>query len=101
MANVNSEPVFMEDLLYIFNHVFLPPKLPQEDDYDPGHDFALCEFAYHASHDFAHSLSDKFQQRKWESVSRMVKGLLKAISILDKHEIVRTILRLERGGQLC
>lgn len=28
---------------YMFHHVFLPPKLPQEDDYDPEYELALLE----------------------------------------------------------
>jgi len=101
MANANLEPVSKEELLYVFNHVFLPPQLPQEDDYDPGHDFALCRLAYHASKDFTPFLSSDFQQKKWKSVFQMVKRLLKATSILDKDVLVRTILRLECGGQFC
>jgi hypothetical protein len=30
-----------DELLYLFNHVFLPPKLPQKDDYDAGREKAL------------------------------------------------------------
>jgi len=98
MANANSEPVSKQDLLYVLNHVFLPPKLPQEDDYDPGHDFALCRFAYDASREFSPLLSP-VQQRQWSFVSRMIKRLLKATSALDRNEFVREILSLERGGQ--
>jgi hypothetical protein len=28
---------------YLFHHVFLPPKLPQEDDYEAGYDRALLD----------------------------------------------------------
>jgi hypothetical protein len=28
---------------YMFHHVFLPPKLPQEDDYNPEHELALLD----------------------------------------------------------
>ncbi|KIM42884.1 hypothetical protein M413DRAFT_10304 [Hebeloma cylindrosporum] len=93
MTNANAEPVSIEDLLYVLTHVFLPPKLPQEDDYDAGHEFALCRFAYNASLDFA-PLLPAVQERNWSSVSRMIKMLLKATSVLDKDELVNKILGL-------
>ncbi|KAJ5471922.1 hypothetical protein N7539_008491 [Penicillium diatomitis] len=46
---------------YLFHHIFLPPKLPQEDDYCVGHEFlltdvvidALCQFKSYFSSDEA------------------------------------------------
>jgi hypothetical protein len=30
-------------IAYLFHHVFLPPRLPQSDDYDAEHDLALLD----------------------------------------------------------
>ncbi|KIM42888.1 hypothetical protein M413DRAFT_26859 [Hebeloma cylindrosporum] len=100
MADTNSQPISMEALLYVLNHVFLPPKLPQEDDYDAGHDFALCQLAYQASLEFAPFLS-VFEQKKWDFVSRMLNRLSKSTSVVDKDELVRDILHLEDGDALA
>jgi hypothetical protein len=39
--SVSIEELPTDALQYIIHHVFLPPKLPQEDDSDTANDFAL------------------------------------------------------------
>jgi hypothetical protein len=34
--------------LYLFHHVFLPPKLPQQDDYDTEYELVLLKSVIHA-----------------------------------------------------
>jgi hypothetical protein len=41
-----------EESLYLFHHVFLPPKLPQEDDYDPGCEMLLLDMVINALREF-------------------------------------------------
>ena len=101
MADANPAPSLMEDILrYTLNHVFLPPKLPQKDDYDADLDAALCRFAYDAALEFAAFLSES-QQGRWSTVSRMLKNMRHAAGVLDNDVLVTNILDLEIEGQLC
>jgi len=98
MANPNLGPFSLEELLYILNHVFLPPKLPQEDDTKTGCDIALCYLVHQASREFAGFLS-QHQQQRWSVVRKMLKTLLETTQALDKDELAQSILSLEDGGQ--
>ena len=100
MANTIPEPPSLKDIRYILNHVFLPPKLPQEDDYDADHDVALCRFAHNVSLEFNTRLSQS-PQRKWRTVMQMLKNLLESTRLLDNDVLVRNILHLGDGGQSC
>ena len=85
---------------YILNHVFLPPKLPQKDDYDADLDAALCRLVYDAALEFAAFLSES-QQGRWSTVSRMLRNMRDSAGVLDNHMLVTNILVLEIGGQSC
>ena len=91
----------MEDILrYVLNHVFLPPKLPQKDDYDAELDAALCRFVYDAALEFAAFLPQS-QQGRWSTVSLLLKNLLESAGDLDKDMLEINILHLKIGGQSC
>lgn len=100
MANTNPEPLSEEDISYLLNHVFLPPKLPQRDDNDKDTDrnVALCRLVSDASREFSKFLPQS-QQRQWSTVSRMVRNLLEATRVLDKDVLVTNISTLVYGGQ--
>ena len=102
MANSNPdrEPLPLKDLLYILNHVFLPPELPQEDDTATECDVALCHWVYQASLEFTGFLSQP-QKLRWPIVRKMLKTLLKTTQALNKDELTKSILLLEDGGQSC
>lgn len=99
MANRNPDSPPLGDILYMLNHVFLPPKLPQEDDTTVEHETALCDLAYRASLEFTPLLSDN-QQRQWSSVSRMLETLLQTIHSLDHRLLQQNIMSLAEGGQI-
>ena len=84
----------------MLNHVFLPPKLPQEDDANASHRAALCRFVYKASCRFTTFLSQA-QQQQWSIISQMLKTLLETTQVLDKDVLVKNILCLGNGGQFC
>ena len=97
--DMDDRPPSSEDLLYMLNHVFLPPKLPQKDDNDDSgvdRDVTLCHFAYKASHEFATYLSQS-QQENWSIVSQMLKKL-KTSRVLDEDVLAHNILCLGEGG---
>ncbi|KAJ5168683.1 uncharacterized protein N7482_004277 [Penicillium canariense] len=48
-----------EESLFLFHHVFLPPKLPQSDDYEPEHEQLLLEHVIGALRDFSRLSANK------------------------------------------
>ena len=84
-------------LSYILNHVFLPPKLPQEEDSNLANDISLCRFVYDASCIFTGFLTEA-QQSRWSVVCQMLKILLRNTKALNKDVIVQNMLSLENGG---
>lgn len=63
------------NLEYIITHVFLPPKLPQEDDRDPKQDLALTEQCRAALRSFRACVSDR-QRRRWVAPILMLSKML-------------------------
>ena len=99
MVNSSPEPPSLEDILYVLHHVFLPPKLPQEEDHKPDRDVTLCRFVYDACREFDTVLPSQDQQGKWPTVVQMLKNLLQSTQVLDRDVIIADILHLENGGQ--
>jgi hypothetical protein len=64
------------NLEYIVTHVFLPPKLPQEDDSDPNQDLALIEECSAALRSFQVYLPDQ-EHWRWEAPIKMLSKMLK------------------------
>lgn len=48
-----STDMALEEGLYLFHHIFLPPKLPQEDDYNPKYDNVLLDKVIEALRNFS------------------------------------------------
>ena len=89
-----------EHFSYILNHVFLPPKLPQEDDANGHHDIALCDLVYRASVEFTGFLS-RPETQQWSVINQMLKTLLMTTRVFDKDVLAKNILSLRDGGQFC
>ena len=64
-----------EALLYIFNHVFLPPKLPQKDDSSVAASYALTETCLSALQDFQ-SYVPEHRRSEFSACIRMIRGTL-------------------------
>ncbi|KAH1900111.1 hypothetical protein KXV57_008631 [Aspergillus fumigatus] len=52
MPFMSSQKMCLEANVYLVHHVFLPPKLPQEDDYDPEYELVLLEKCIEALEQF-------------------------------------------------
>ena len=78
----------LNTLLYILNHVFLPPKLPQKDDSGSNNDTSLCRFVCEAARKF----TPQIQQ------NQMLGMLFCNTKVRNKDMIVKDILGLKDGG---
>lgn len=94
---MSCPPPSLKDILYVLNHVFLPPKLPQEDDARPDYDIALCSLVYNASLEFSPILPES-QRRQWNIVTQMLNMVLDTIPVLDTR-MVEKIMHLNDGGR--
>jgi hypothetical protein len=59
---------------YVLNHVFFPPKLPQNDDFDMTKEHALSVLVQECAQAYKHCLPIP-QKQRWESIIRMLKNL--------------------------
>ncbi len=90
------------DLSYIINHVFLPPKLPQQDDSKYCEDFALgkqCETALWKFRDFLPAQ----QHWKWATCTKMMRNLLALRDpcegvMLGEVEVGSSFAEMDRNG---
>ena len=64
-----------DDLTYIINHVFLPPKLPQKDDSDVAKDELLLKKLLAALESLKHHIPDT-EHSKWNPCIKMVYVML-------------------------
>ena len=85
-----------EELDYIINHVFVPPKLPQECDDD--RDVALCRMAYEAAVQFPEYLAE-CHRPQWGVVTRMLENLLGTTRLFSEVEQASKIVNLQVGGR--
>ncbi|KAL3412906.1 hypothetical protein V8F44DRAFT_645694 [Aspergillus fumigatus] len=58
MPSMSSQKMRSETSLYLVHHIFLPPKLPQEDDYKPEYELMLLEKCVEALQQFKVYVSD-------------------------------------------
>lgn len=69
----------LDDLTYLINHLFLPPKLPQQDDSDSSGRQALLHFVTDSAAAFLETLYDKNVDvdvlRGWCTLHKMLESM--------------------------
>ena len=66
---------------YLIDHVFLPPKLPQEDDECPKNSEALINVCLTTLSEFTHCLPAE-ERGEWEPLLEMLQYML---AVRDEH----------------
>lgn len=87
-------------LEYIINHVFLPPKLPQEDDRDSAKSAALAEELVEALRAFR-TYSTQQDLPTWTSLARMVENMSRIrdeSGDMNPDKLEQTLLQMVDGG---
>jgi hypothetical protein len=90
-----------DSLEFIINHVFMPTRLPQEDDKSYGQESALCQFVLATAMDFFRQLSEA-EQRLWRPALTMLDNLTRFSddSAFDKESLRHALSRMRSGGDL-
>ena len=99
-------------LAFIINHLFLPPKLPQQADSDvAGNNSALLKVCVHVAESYQHEIesldgsgSKKSSEMKdkWEPVARMLRNFasLENYNSLDADAFKQMVLAMKTDGEL-
>jgi hypothetical protein len=93
----------MSTLDYIAYHVFLPPKLPQKDDYTIIKEMSLCRTVVQSATKYLHSgqVEERFRS-DWEVLVIMLGHLARSQSTegMDLDVVEKAFLSMEEGGEL-
>lgn len=96
-----------EELSYIVNHVFIPPKLPLKEEYGRRNkDSALTRFISSVAHEFRASLKQEDNQSykgfdlAWVMICRMLETThsLHASSHLDEQQLKNALVQMKVNG---
>jgi hypothetical protein len=89
-------------LEYVVNHVFLPPKLPQDSDYDTAvKDHALLTLVLDAAKEYQGKLAGKVESSRWEPMMKMLEVIRKSTDRggISSNLIADSIDGMTSGGQ--
>jgi hypothetical protein len=104
MVHVRNVP-FADDLvlldpkavLYMVHHVFLPPKLPQKDDFDAGFDDALLDMLSSSLQAFEHHVDDKAVRSTRDMISNL-RTMRDGSGAMDETKIKEALRGLHEKG---
>lgn len=100
---MEEKSILLKNLEYAMNHVFLPPKLPQQQETDEERqlgDIFLCQLAYDAAKEHNDYLTTH-QQSLWASVTKLLEHLLGSAQDFQRQDHVNKILNLGDRGQFA
>jgi len=89
-------------LLFVINHVFLPPALPTTSDRTPEHEASLIRIFKDCAETFArHFELQSNSRRAWDVISRMLAatGLLHDRGIVAEEPLNKQIADMKVGGE--
>ena len=91
-----------ESLVFIINHVFLPPKLPANSDCTPENEASLIRVFKDCAETFARRLERQGNSRRaWDVVTRMLASaaLLHGRGTVEGDELHKRIANMTAGGE--
>ncbi|THV04293.1 hypothetical protein K435DRAFT_961925 [Dendrothele bispora CBS 962.96] len=94
-----------ESLLdYAINHIFMPPKLPQKDDYTATNEEALCQIVYQAALKYATSqILEPENERVWHFVVEMLDNITQsqAEEGISVDAVGERLINMQAGATLA
>ena len=89
-------------LVFITNHLFLPPALPNESDRTPEHEASLIRIFKDCAETFAHHFEPQSNSRcAWDVITRMfaATALLHDRGTVEEDQLEKQIGDMEVGGE--
>ncbi|KAL2845028.1 hypothetical protein BJY01DRAFT_247849 [Aspergillus pseudoustus] len=86
---------------FLFHHIFLPLKLPQSDDYDPGHDIILLEKVIDALRSFSCHFGNESKD-VFDTITTMIVRLKKTYGFqgeVSENELLKAFEILGKDGK--
>ncbi|KZP03932.1 hypothetical protein FIBSPDRAFT_844484, partial [Athelia psychrophila] len=89
-------------LEYIAHHAFFPPRLPQKDDYEIGHEEALCSSMFQSAIKYMERVAAQ-DRDQWDGIAKMLKHLrgTQGSNALSEEEIRRSIADMQLADVLA
>ena len=103
-ATPNIPSLDETSLLFITNHVFLPPALPSKSDCTPEHEASLIRVFKDCAETFACRFKLQSNSRRaWDVISRMLAAtaLLHDQGTVEKDQLAKQIAAMESEGEHC
>lgn len=93
-----DQSISKEDLSYVIDHVFLPPKLPQADDFDVTKEHSLCSLVHGAAQEYTLFTADE----RWNPIPKMLKLIHEAhrSHVLSNDQIIASMAAMQSGGDI-
>ena len=102
MDSATSNRTPLAAIIYMIHHIFLPPKLPQEDDFDPQHEKILLNTVGDTLRTFK-AAAGYGQRDIIESVSAMMENL-KIVrdesGAINEKKLGSTLRKLSQTGMI-
>lgn len=90
MTSLKDFDLDASQLKYIFNHVFLPPNVPQQDDYQDSHEKALLGVIEHALEHFKTHITHELRL-----VIEKIRGMIHGLGVLLDRDGITNGERLQ------
>lgn len=100
MSNIDQKELALR---YIINHIFLPPGLPQQDDYTLENDRVLCEELLSSARHYRSKLLSADNVIRWDPMLTMLHNLHEFHNEdgLSKDRVKVAMTKMQPGGMLC
>ena len=95
MASNSSDNLMIDKLMFLIHHVFLPPKLPQQDDSTPSLDRFLIEVVQNAVQEFTKVMPSDYTAK--DDILMAIQSLLDVLTpggSVDEKQLIQLLERM-------
>lgn len=92
----------LEANLYLFHHIFLPPKLPQADDYSPSFEINILDYVVNALRAFGSHVPSQ-EATIFTTITTMISRLRDICTFPDginEKELEKALKELDQQGEM-
>lgn len=92
----------LQILEYVISHLFLPPQLPQKDDWDSSSHTKIIQFVLKSIDRFMSQITDNDTLSVWNALRRMVQHMAdtRTEESLNEHTLKKVMLDMQPNGAI-